>query len=171
MKTENISDNSVEFFLNFKGLAVAVLFVIACLILSLLIPTSARAQSSTAYKGGFQQQSSVVKAEVMSVRDVTLSLENSQTGLYAGQAIGGLVGVLLGKNSNNYAVTGVITSLATMAGGAVGSRMGSEQAAQEIILNFADGRLSAVTQSVSDGIRFARGQQVMVIGNGRVAPL
>ena len=171
MKTENTPDNATEFFLNLKGLVAAGVIVALCLILSLLIPTSARAQSSTAYKGGYQQQASVVKAEVLSVRNVTLALENSQNGLYAGQAIGGVVGALLGKNSNNYAMTGLITSLSTMVGGALGSRMGSDQAAQEIILNFADGRLAAVTQSVSDGVRFARGQQVMVIGNGRVAPL
>lgn len=164
------SDNEIEFFLNLKGLAVGFLTAAICCMLGLMIPTWAHAQSSTSYKD-YQQQASVTKAEVMSVRDVKLTLENSQTGLYAGQAIGGVVGALLGKNNNNYAVTGLITSLATMAGGAVGSRMGSEQSAQEIVLAFADGRLSAVTQSVSDGVRFFRGQQVMVIGNGRVAPL
>ncbi|UUZ66248.1 hypothetical protein LP417_35115 (plasmid) [Polaromonas sp. P1-6] len=151
--------------------AVAVAFIAFCYVVSLLFAPQANAQTSTSYKGGYQQQSSVIKAQVVSVRDVVLSGETSQTGQYVGQAIGGTVGALLGQRSGNYAVAGLVSTLATMAGGIVGSGIGSDQAAQEVILNMPDGRMVAITQSVGDGVRFVQGQQVMVIGTGRLAPL
>ena len=149
-----------------------VMFLIAAAFaISVLISPHAQAQTSTGYKGGYQQQSSVTLAEVISVRDVVLTGETSQTGQLVGQGIGGTLGALIGQRSQNYAITGIVSTFSTIAGGLIGSGVGSDQAAQEIVLRMADSRTVAVTQSVSDGVRFTRGQHVMVIGNGRVAPL
>jgi outer membrane lipoprotein SlyB len=144
--------------------------LIVCVI-SLLLSPRAHAQTSTGYKGGYQQQSTVTLAEVVSVRDVVLTGETSQTGQLVGQGIGGTLGALIGQTSKNYAITGIVSTFSTIAGGLIGSGIGSDQPAQEIILRMADSRTVSVTQSVSDGVRFSRGQPVMVIGNGRVAPL
>lgn len=151
-------------------LFIAIFAVTLCYALSMLLVHPAHAQTSTRYNGGYQQQATVVKGRVASVREVMLHAETSQTGQYVGQALGGTFGALLGQRSNNYALSALATTMGTIAGGVLGSQVGSSSEAQEIIVVFDDGRTSAITQSVGDGVRFSPGQRVMIIGAGRVAP-
>lgn len=169
INTQETRGGSLVTFL--KDLAVVVFAIFCCFLLSgLLFAHPAKAQTSTRYNGGFQQQSSVVKARVVYVRDVVLREETSQVGQVIGQALGGTLGALLGQRSGNYAVGALGATVGAIAGGAIVSRVGSSSDAQEIIVAFEDGRTSAITQSVADGVRFIAGQKVMIIGAGRVAP-
>jgi outer membrane lipoprotein SlyB len=153
-----------------KTFALALAMVLFAFLASSLF-TASHAQSSTEYNT-YQQPSSVILAEVAAVRDVSLDTQQpSSTGQMAGGTIGGMLGTLLGQTSKNYVVTGAAATLGTVVGGYIGSQQGSKQAAQEIIIKYSDGRMAAITQSVKDGVRFAKGQQVMVIGSGRIAPL
>lgn len=145
--------------------------MVAASIFAALIQTNtAMAQTSSLYKGGYQQQSSVAMAQVVSVREVLLNTQERGNGQIIGQLVGGAIGVLLGQNSNNYALAGIAGTLGSVVGGQVGNSFGNSQIAQELIIRFDDGRLVAITQSSTDGIRFGVGQRVMIIGQGRVAP-
>lgn len=151
-------------------LMIAIFAVAMCYAMSMLLVHPVHAQTSTRYNGGYQQPSAVIKGRVITVRDVSLHSDTSQTGQYIGQALGGVLGALMGQRSNNYAIGALATTVGTIAGGALGSQVGSSSDAQEIVIAFDDGRTSAITQSVADGVRFSPGQKVMIIGAGRVAP-
>lgn len=140
------------------------------LVVAFAFASNANAQTSTLYKGGYQQQSTVVKGEIIAVRDVSLNTNEGGSSQIVGQLLGGAVGALLGQKSNNYAVTGIAGTLGTVLGGHIGNSIGNNQVAQELIVRFEDGKISAITQSATDGLRFGIGQKVMVIGQGRVAP-
>jgi outer membrane lipoprotein SlyB len=139
-------------------------------------------QTSTGYSAqAVQQPQSVSKATVVAVRDVTVA---APSGMNAGTAIGGSVGGALGAvlssaitqrnaNSANWAVAGAVTTLGATLGGVLGTRVasGGDQPAQEVIIRRPNGEMTAIVQNVTDGTRFKPGDEVMLIGNGRIAPL
>jgi outer membrane lipoprotein SlyB len=125
------------------------LFISAILFLATSI---AFCQTSTGYNTA-QQSATVAKATVVGVRDVTYAAPNS--GFGGGTMVGGAIGAALG----------------TTVGGFIGNAMANRPvAAQEIILAKAGGEIIAITQSLEDGVRFAVGQPVLLIGQGRVVP-
>jgi outer membrane lipoprotein SlyB len=135
---------------------------------------TAHAQSwqgtSTGY-GQFQQPQQVQKATVLSVRDVQLSspAQGFGTASMLGTTIGGALGGMIGRQSNDFAVMAVTTTI----GAALGNHVASGSAvreAQEIIYQVDGQSPQAVTQSIADGVRFAPGQRVILIGVGRIAP-
>lgn len=139
-------------------------------VVTLVILPSAHAQSSSIYNGGFQQQSSVIKGQIVAVRDVELNTQTGGKSEIVGQLLGGAVGALLGQKSNSFTVAGIAGTLGSVAGGQIASSFGNNQKAQELIVQFEDGKVAAITQSSTDGLRFGVGQRVMVIGQGRVIP-
>ena len=147
-------------------------------IIAILLASSAfcaSAQTSTAYSN-YQQQSSVQIATVIGVRDVSLAVKsNDSTNQAIGTSVGGLLGGLLGAmaaNGSSPAAGMATTGVFAIVGGAMGNKFassGSEQEAQEVIIQNGN-NMVAITQSVKDGVRFAVGQKVMIIGGGRIAP-
>ena len=130
---------------------------------------NSQAQTSTSYKT-YQQQSTVATAEVIGVRDVELDTNTGGNSQMIGQLLGGVIGAFLGQQANSYAVAGIAGTIGSVVGGQVGGAIGNSQKSQELIIRFEDGKIVAITQSSSDGIRFNVGQRVMIIGQGRVAP-
>lgn len=155
--------------------------VLRLIVLTLCLPLvlvmaafNASAQISTGYNV-YQQPMPVVKATVVGVRSVQLSAPTPSFGTnqMVGTAIGGLLGGLIGQASKSFAVAGVAGALGSVAGGYASSHVGSPGAtgeAQEVILRKDDGQMIAVTQAVADGVHFAVGQSVIIIGTGRIAP-
>lgn len=127
--------------------------------------------TSTGY-GTYQQPQQVQKATVLSVRDVQLSVQTQTFGAanMLGTAIGGALGGVIGRKSNDFTVMAVTTTIGAAVGNHVASGPTVRQA-QEIIYQV-DGQQQpqAVTQSLADGVRFAAGQRVILIGGGRIAP-
>jgi outer membrane lipoprotein SlyB len=125
--------------------------------------------TSTGY-GTYQQPQQVQKATVLSVRDVQLSAQTQGFGAnMLGTAIGGALGGVIGRKSNDFTVMAVTTTI----GAAVGNHVASGstvRAAQEIVYQVDGQQPQAVTQSLADGVRFAPGQRVILIGGGRIAP-
>lgn len=138
--------------------------------LSTFIQTNAVAQTSSLYNGGYQQQSAVARAEVISARDVVLNTQEGGNGQIIGQLLGGAIGAFLGQKSDSYAVAGIAGTLGSVVGGQLGNSFGNKQPAQELIIRFEDGKIVAITQSSTDGMRFGVGQRVRIIGQGRVTP-
>jgi len=132
---------------------------------------SARAQTSTAYNV-FQQPAPVARAVVVGVRTVELSTQAQAFGpnQMIGTTAGGVLGALIGSKSKSFAVAGVAGPLGSAPGGYAGSRVGAASEAQEVLLRKDDGQVIAITQSVTDGVRFVPGQAVIIIGAGRIAP-
>lgn len=147
-----------------------ILAMVLSALVAIVFASNANAQSSTAYNGGYQQQSSVARAEVLSVRDVELNTNEGGKSQVISSLLGGAIGAFLGQKSNSYAVAGIAGTLGTVLGGHVGGAIGNSVKAQELIIRFEDGKTVAITQSSSDGERFGPGQKVMIIGQGRVAP-
>ena len=137
-----------------------------------MVPGRAFGQTSTGYNHA-QQPATGVKVSVVGVRDVTFAAPNSGFGggTMVGGAIGAALGAALSSNTNNWAAKTAATTLGTTVGGFIGNSVANRPvAAQEIILAKASGEIVAITQSLEDGVRFAVGQSVLLIGPGRVVP-
>lgn len=132
--------------------------------------------NSTGYNQ-YQEPITVKRAIVLGVRDVQLTTQGTQqqgspnVQQVLGGALGGVIGGLLGRKSGDYTIMAATASLGTMVG-AVVTAAPTVRAAQEIVY-LVEGAQSpvAITQAVADGVRFAQGQQVMVLGQGRIAPM
>lgn len=127
--------------------------------------------SSTAYMEA-QRPERVVLGTIISVRRVRLIDQPASVAQRTGAVVGGVLGLVVGKG-----VSRQPTVQALMAGlsGAIGAEVGKQAAGtvwgQELVVKPEQGEVFAVAQSSVDGVRFKRGQKVMVLGSGRVAPL
>jgi outer membrane lipoprotein SlyB len=154
--------------------------IIAIFTLSLFALCSAQAQmmgmgnGSSSNYGQAQVASGVVRGQVLSVREVTLTTQNMNGGgmqQMVGQGVGGVLGGIVGQKSGNFAIASVTTMIGMAAGGAMAGNGSTTQPAQEIIY-LAEGsqQASSITQSVSDGVRFFPKQSIVIIGGNRIAP-
>jgi outer membrane lipoprotein SlyB len=152
-------------------LALALPFFVAAFSLGLTGCASTQG-TSTGYFA-VQQPQGLVKATVIAVRAVQVNHQGQGYGMpqLLGNVVGGAAGAVLSSKAKNYAVGAVASVAGSALGGYAGSRMGSTTDGQELILRREDGQMVAITQSVADGVRFSVGQQVMIIGGGRVAPI
>ena len=146
------------------------IFKIAAALCVAFIGFALHAQTSTGYSQ-YQVQSSVARATVIGVREVALKTNNQNSNMsYAGQALGGLLGAIVTKGSDNYAMSSAGTIVGSILGQKIATDWGSEAKAQEIIIKTDSGAVTAITQSSADGVIFFVGQRVIIIGQGRVAP-
>lgn len=114
-----------------------------------------------------RRQANVTEATVVAVREVHLeaSGQAKAIGNGAGAAIGAIVANRVGQGNGRLIaqILGGVTG--NVVGGAIAERVGRETA-QELILQRADGKRAAITQSVSDGVMLAPGDAVLVIEAG-----
>lgn len=127
--------------------------------------------ASTSYKSA-QRLTRVKLATVVQVRNVRIA-KSAALGQRAGASAGAVMGYALARKLSSKRL-----AQATFAGlaGAIGAELGKQgfnsSPGQEIVVEMDnDKRVYAVAQASTDGVIFRAGQKVMVIGNGRIAPL
>lgn len=149
------------------------MFKKAIFLFLVFISTWASAQfegASTGY-GNAQQPAAVQKATVLAVRDVKLAVQNSGFGSnMMGTLIGGAVGGIVGRQSNDFNVMAIATTLGSAIGNHVANGPSVREAQEVIVQMDGSGNTFAITQNLADGVRFAPGQKVIIIGGGRIAP-
>lgn len=136
------------------------------------------AGTSTAYRQA-QRAEQVQIGKVISVRTIEMIDQPAAMGQKIGGTIGAVVGLLLGKElSEKVALQATTAGLGGMLGAEYGKQKTGRILGQEIVIQLEstsrwqnNGKTIAVAQSSADGTIFRRGQKVMLIGNGRVAPL
>lgn len=134
--------------------------------------------TSTGYTTA-QQPQGVVTAKVLGVRNVMYQLPQQQGGSLStasliGGLVGGALGTFAGRNTQNWSNKTAVITIGTTLGGVLGSKVTSTSSgavpAQEVIVMKTNGEIVAITQSLQDGVKFAVGQSVLIIGAGRIAP-
>ncbi|WP_234265167.1 hypothetical protein [Hydrogenophaga sp. NFH-34] len=139
------------------------------------ILTSAQG-TSTAYKAA-QQMQRVEEGVVISVRDITMIDQPASMGQKLGGTLGGAAGYFSGKQfTKNKTVQAVLAGLGGMVGAEYGKQATGTVDGQEIVIRidgskYQPSRTVAIAQSSADGVRFHKNQRVLIIGQGRVAPL
>lgn len=136
--------------------------------------------TSSAYRQA-QQPQNVEEGVVVMVRDIVMIDQPASMGQKLGASLGGVAGLLTGKAfSKNHAVQAGLAGLGGMLGAEYGKQATGNVKGQEIIIELPavktgweqrPARKIAIAQSSADGVVFRKGQRVIVIGGGRVAPM
>lgn len=127
--------------------------------------------TSTGY-GTAQVPQSVAYAKVIHVRDVKIHGQPTVAATTLGGALCGVTGYAVGdKVSSNPMMRNLLGLAAGTSCAAVVNQKASVLPGQEIIIKLDGVGLEvSITQSVTDGVHFRPGQEVMVIGGNRIAP-
>ena len=133
-------------------------------------PFISKENTSTVYRSG-QQLTRVQYATVVQVRDIQIA-QSPVLGQRVGATVGTVSGYAIGRQlSKKPAAQAILAGL----GGAIGSQIGKQATetaqGQEIVVEMENKRVYVVAQASTDGVRFRSGDKVMVIGNGRIAPV
>lgn len=131
--------------------------------------------NSTVYTST-QKTQSVRTGEVLSVRPVQIVNQPAALAKKVGGALGGLLGIAVGDTLGGNAAKAVGGLIGSAVGVEVGNQAASQMPGQEIIVRldgekYAAAKTVAITQAVADGVVLRAGQKVMIIGQGRVAPM
>lgn len=135
-------------------------------------PLMTKQGSSSAYSHA-QSPQAVRFATILSVRDIELIDQPGSSASLLGAGVGGVAGygvATLAEASSK--VRALVASIGALGGAVAGKAAVATVPGQEIVVKLQpSGETIAVAQSTVDGIRFKRGQSVMLIGRGRIAPI